>query len=113
MGILSRAKDRLIEQMGLAYLNGHLLAPYGRATTLRLDSTLKTISIDAELHGETAPVRIDLIDYEVTKKGESYFAEVKEIKTSREWLTKLAANELVPLKVKLPTALGRLLIHAL
>lgn len=113
MGILSRAKDRLIEQMGLAYLNGHLLVPYGRATRLRIDSHLNTISIDAQLNGETAPIRIDLIDYEVTKKGGNYFAEVREIQTSREWLSKLAAKELVPIKLKLPPALGRLLFHAL
>jgi len=112
MGIFSRAKDRLVEQMGLAYLNSRLLKPYGRATNLRIDSHLNKISIDAQLDGEATPVRLD-IDYEVTKKGDSYFAEVRQVQTSREWLTKLAANELVPVKLKLPPALGRLLYHAL
>ena len=113
MGIFSRAKDRLIEQMGLTYLNGRLLAPYGRATKLRIDSKLKTLSIDAQLNGEVAPIRIDLIDYEVTKKGGSYFAEVSQIQTSREWLSKLVTDKLIPIKLKLPPALGRLLFHAL
>jgi len=113
MGIFSRAKDRLIEQMALGYLNGHLLLPYGKATHLRIDSELKRISIDAQLKGEATPITIDLVDYEVSKKGDNYFAEVRKIETSREWLSTLAANELVPVKLKLPPAVGRLLFHAL
>lgn len=113
MGVFSNAKDRLVEQAALSYLNGTLLAPYGRATSLRLDSTAKTINIEVELKGETAPLQIEITDYEISKDGDRYFAIVKGIRTSREWLTALAKNQLYNDRFELPPKVGRLLMRAL
>ena len=113
MGILSTAKDRVLEQMALAYLNGNLLAPYGRATSLRIDSTAKTICMEAELKGETAPVKIEVTDYEIKQEGNRYVAKVKGIRTSREWLTTLAMKHLREVPFELPAQVGGLLARAL
>jgi len=113
MGILSKAKDRVIEQLALAYLNGTLLTPYGRATELQIDSEAKTIRITAELKGETTPVEIEITDYEIRQEGEDYFAKIKGIRTSREWLTALAVNHLRNVSVKLPAQVGGWLARAL
>jgi hypothetical protein len=113
MGILSNAKDRLIEQVALSYLNGKLLAPYGRATSLRIDSTAKSLSVEAELNGEKSPIRIDVAEYEIGTEGDRYFVKVRGIKTSREWLTTLARNELSNIRFEVPEQLGRLLLRAL
>ena len=113
MGFLSSAKDRVLEQVALAYLNGNLLAPYGRATSLRIDSTAKTICIEAELRGETSPVKIEASDYEIRQEGNRYFAKVKGIKTSREWLTTLAMKYLRDVPFELPAQVGGLLARAL
>ena len=113
MGILSSAKDRVLEQMALAYLNGNLLAPYGRATSLRIDSTAKTICIEAELKGEVSPVKIEITDYEIKQEGDRYFAKVRGIRTSREWLTTLAMKHLRNVRFELPAHVGGLLARAL
>ncbi|MGC3957417.1 MAG: hypothetical protein QM813_05480 [Verrucomicrobiota bacterium] len=113
MGILSNTKDRIIEQLALAYLNSTLLTPYGRATKVRIDSTAKTINIVAELHGETTPLEVEITSYEIRQEGEDFFAEIRGIRTSREWLTALAINHLQAVAFKLPTQIGRLLARAL
>jgi len=113
MGILSNAKDRLVEQMAMAYLNGSLLAPYGRATRLRIDSTAKKICIEAELKGESSPVRVEVTDYEIKQEGNRYFATVKGVGTSREWLTTLAMKHLRNVRFELPAQVGGLLAKAL
>ena len=113
MGILSSAKDRVLEQMALSYLNGNLLAPYGRATSLRIDSAAKTICIEAELKGELSPVRIEVTDYEIKQEGNQYIAKVKGVSTSREWLTTLAMKHLRNVPFELPAHVGGLLARAL
>ena len=113
MGILSSAKDRVVEQVALAYLNANLLAPYGRATSLRIDSTAKTIRIEAELNGEASPLKIEITDYEIKHEGGRYFARVKGIRASREWLTVLATKHLRNVPFELPARVGSLLLRAL
>jgi len=113
MGIFSKAKDRVVEQAALSYLNSQLLAPYGKATRLSLDSKAKTIHIEAELKGETGPIEIEVLDYQITRDGERYFVLVKEIRTSREWLTTLAANHFCNLRFELPGRIGQFLKLAL
>jgi hypothetical protein len=113
MGFLSNARDRVAERTALSYLNGTWLAPYGRATNLRLDSGTKTISIEVALKGEASPVQIEITDYEITKDGERYFAMVKGIRTSREWLTALAENHLLNRRFELPSQAGSVLMRTL
>jgi hypothetical protein len=113
MGILSQAKDRVVEQLALAYLNGTLLTPYGRATELQIDSKAKTLRITAELKGEATPVEIEITAYEIHRDGEDYVAKIKGIRTSREWLTALAVNHLRNVSLKLPAHVGSWLARAL
>jgi hypothetical protein len=113
MGLFSRAKDRALEKVALPFLNTKLLAPYGRATHLHLDSKAKSIRVEVELNGENSPVEIEILKYEIRKQGDRYFALVHEIRTSREWLTTLAATQLRDARFELPAQLGRLLQLAL
>ena len=113
MGIFSNAKDRVVERAALAYLNQSLLAPYGRATALRLDSAASTLHVEAELKGETQPVELDIMGYEITRDGERYYATIREIRTSREWLTTLAETQLRNRRFELPAEVGRKLMMAL
>src|SRR6185369_9942136 len=113
MGILSHAKDRLIEQAALAYLNGTFLETYGRATSLRINSKDKTILIEAELKGETTPLQIEVDGYKINHEGHKYFVTFKSLRTSREWLTALAENELQHRRFALPASTARLLMKVL
>jgi hypothetical protein len=113
MGILSQAKDRVVEQLAVAYLNETLLKPYGRVTQLRIDSTGKTIRLTGELKGESAPVEIEIFDYEIGRDEAGDFVIVKELRTSREWLTELARNHLCGVRFKLPAKISGVLRQAL
>ena len=113
MGIFASAKDRIVEQTALSYLNNSLLAPYGHATNLRVDSTAKTLSIEVELKGEVAPVRIEILDYDLAKQEDRYFISAAEIRTSREWLTRVAKDFLVKRRFELPSETGAMLMRAL
>ncbi len=113
MGLFSNTKDRIVEQVALAYLNNSLLQPYGRATALHLDSTAKTIRITAELRGETTPLEVEITDYEIQREGENFVARLKGIRTSRAWLTTLATQHLLNVPLKLPPHVGGLIAQAL
>jgi hypothetical protein len=113
MGLLSNAKDRLVERAALAYLNAKWLAPYGRATSLRIDSTAKSIRVEAELNGEKSPLKIEATEYAIARIGDRFHVTVKRIRTSREWLTALAQNHLCNVPFELPAELGGLLSRAL
>ena len=113
MGIISNVKDRAVEQMALTYLNSTVLLPYGQATSMRIDSTAKRIQITLDLKGETVPLNVKIIDYEISKNGQRYIATIKKIQTSREWLTALAEAYLQNVPLKLPPKVGRLLARTL
>jgi hypothetical protein len=113
MGVFSSAKDRLIEPVVLSYLNSTLLPRYGKATSLTIDSALHSVQVEVELKGETSPVKIEVTAYEFFKEEESYFVVVKEIGTSREWLTALAQDHLRGRRFELGSQIGRLLIRLL
>jgi hypothetical protein len=113
MGLLSEMKDRLVEQAALSYLNNKLLAPYGHATGLRIESAAKKLQLEVELKGESAPIHIEIADYEISNEDGNYFVVIKEIQTSREWLTSLARDQLVDKRWQLPAQMGQLLMRAL
>lgn len=104
MSIFANAKDRLMEQAALSFLNRKILLPFGRATNLQIDSKAKQLSIELELNGESAPVRVDLADYEIQQEDDRYFIIVRKVTTSREWLTALATNQFCGRRIELPAA---------
>ena len=113
MSIFANAKDRLMEQAALSYLNSKILAPFGRATSLRIDSKAKTLNIELELKGESTPVNIELMDYEILNEAGSYAILVRQVRTSREWLTALATARFCDRKLPVPEQAGAWLARML
>jgi len=62
-------KDRLFEKVAVPILNRTVLAPYGEARELRLNSSDKSAEIVVALKGEEVPVRITVGRYEVSEVG--------------------------------------------
>ncbi|HHY84222.1 MAG TPA: hypothetical protein GYA07_01615 [Verrucomicrobia bacterium] len=106
-------KDRMTEQVALAYLNGNLLAPYGRATRLEIHSADRRLRIEVELRGETAPLEVEIGGYDISCEGERYFIGVKEVRTSREWLTAMARDQFGKGPLEVPASAGRWLMKLL
>jgi len=110
MGFLSDSKDRLLEKTLLPILNSSVLKPYGSATKLAINSTAKTIELELNLNGETEPVGIHITDYEVIKGETDSYAVIKNLQTSRAWLTTLAEQHLLNKRVKLPPQAAGLIL---
>ena len=113
MGFLSDSKDLLIEKMLLPILNRSVLQPYGSATKLAINSTAKTIELELKLNDELEPVKIRINNYQLIKEGVSSYAIIRQMETSRAWLTTLAEQHLLNKRLKLPPKAARLLLRLL
>ena len=103
------AKDWLIEKAGMALLNQAVLKPYGTLTRLKLDTAARTIEADLELNGETQPVNVQVREYELREKDGGATVVIKDIHTSREWLTTLMKNFVVDREFTLPDSVKKFL----
>ena len=102
MGFFSDAKDRLVESAALPVLNNAWLKPFGRATSLKIDSTNKTAEICMELNGEQTPITINIQDYELLRESNGTFIVIKALTASREWMTAMAREFLVGRRLAVP-----------
>jgi hypothetical protein len=103
------AKDWLIEKAGMAMLNQAVLKPYGAMTTLKLDTTARTIEAELELKGETQTVRLHVREYELREEGGRMVIVFKDVHTSREWLTTLARDFVMNKPFKVPESVAKFL----
>ena len=113
MGFFQKARDRLIETTAPAVLNETLFRDYGEITCLEIDSQDKTIHFEALLHGEKEPIRVEILKYEVMQRDGRAFFVPRKIQTSRQWITKLAEQELVDKPIALPENFSGLLMRLL
>jgi hypothetical protein len=67
-------------------------------TNIQIDSTAKSIHVELELKGEPAPLKIDVLSYQLSPESGDSFIELGEIKTSREWINHLVNDYLPPEK---------------
>ena len=58
-----------MEKAGMAVLNQAVLKPYGVMTSLKLDTTARTIEAKLELKGETERLRLHIQEYELRQEG--------------------------------------------
>lgn len=113
MSLVSDCKDRVLEKMALPVLNNSILAPYGKAIKLRINSGAKTVALELELKGEPELVQIQINSYEVIKAEDCSYAIIKAIQTSKQWLTTLAELHLLNRRLKLPPQAATLLLRLL
>lgn len=103
MGFFSDAKDRLVESAALPVLNNAWLKPFGRATSLKIDSSSKTAELCLELNGEQTPITIKVQDYELLQEPNGTFIVLKSVTASREWMTAMAREYLVGRRLAVPS----------
>jgi hypothetical protein len=94
---LSPAKDYTSEVLAKQYINSKYQR-YGQMTNIQIDSTAKTIHVELELKGEPAPLKIDVLSYQLRPEYGQSFIELGEINTSREWINHLISDYLPPEK---------------
>ena len=104
-------KDRLLEALALPLLNRTLLAPYGTARELHLDTNHRRAEIVLDLNGENEPLRILVGRYELLRRNGGTFVALHDIVTSREWLTALAQHSIAGVAVEVPPELAGVLVR--
>lgn len=98
MGLLNDFKDKTTSFGLKKYLNSNY-GQYGEVRDISIDTSLKTIFLDALLNGEKETFTLKLINYNITERaGESYI-RFKDVETSREWIN-LVIRNLVPQSIK-------------
>lgn len=108
MGLLSNAKDRLIQSAALSQINSRI-APYGQLTCLNIDSAAKLIDLELELKGEASPIHVTVSGYTVVEENGRFFVSANSVSTSRAWLTVLAQERVCQSRIEVPPAAGNLL----
>ena len=106
MGFFRRAKDHFIERTAPSVLNATLMADYGTITEIELDSDERKLHLEALLRGERDPIRVEIGSYEIARRDGVAFFTIKQIATSREWITTLARQQLVGRPIPLPKEFG-------
>lgn len=113
MGFLSDAKDRLVENVAPAILNGSALKPYGRIVQLKLNSREKRMEASLELKGEAEPVRVQVDHYELIWEEGRLLLSIQAISTNKEWLTNLALHFLKEKRILVPPDVAKVLSRLL
>lgn len=103
------AKDWLVEKAALVMINQALLKPYGTMTSLKLDTTARSISAEVQLNGELEPWVVQIPEYELIEEEGRAFVVIKSISTSRDWLTRLARDFGVGRRLELPESVRKFL----
>lgn len=98
---LTPAKDHAIAMAVRLWFN-QTHKRYGNMTSIQIDSTAKSIHVELDLKGETAPLAIDVKSYELLTESGETLIEIGDIVTSREWLNILIADFLKPENRRFP-----------
>lgn len=85
-------KDFLLSPLLKVILN-HKLKKFGHMTTFHIDTTAKSLSLTADLAGESAPIEATM-NYSIEEREGRLFLIPKNIQCSREWLSLLAGEML-------------------
>ena len=102
--VLRKTKDSLVA-VGAKDRFNQLIRPYGKVLDFQLNTQERTIFASFRLKGEVDALQFWVHEYRLVenKKGETLIViDGKDIETSREWLTKLIADQLGRQKVLIP-----------
>jgi hypothetical protein len=100
--MFSQIKDRVARPFAGLFLNA-LIKEYGTLTNLQIDSKNKTITCELDLKGESAPLKINCLNYQLVEEGGEKFFEIIRMDTSREWINVLCDEHLKHRRFKLPS----------
>jgi len=88
MSILTKAKDWMLQEAAKIWINNEYRR-FGTMTKLEIDSQKRTIHVELDLKGETAPIKVDVGRYTLVEENGKTYLEMAEVSTSREWINLL------------------------
>ena len=110
--MFNNTKDWTISKTAPTILNKLISAndwnDVGKIAKLSIDSSVKTISLDIMLLGESEPIHLEITKYSFTKIDDVYWLECESISVSRQWM-QAVADKLMPDRIELPSTVGKVL----
>lgn len=105
--MLRAIKDRITSQAAKIWLESRI-GKYAAIPEFQIDSGAGRVRMVVLPKGETTPIEITILRYEiVADHGHKCFV-VREIQCTREWIALAAADHLVGRKIPLPMGVGEL-----
>lgn len=100
--MFSAAKDAMASRAAQAYVNNRI-ARYGQLQELRIDSRARTMEGTCLLHGETAPITVQVERYEITEDDGAKFLTIRRCRCARPWLQNLLNDFIEGRRIELPS----------
>lgn len=102
MGFFTKSIKGPIVSKVLKVLLEKLISGFGTVSDFSVDSTTKQIVAVLQLRGESLPLTIDILKYEVESvNGESHLI-IRELKSSKEWLDIALNKYIASLQIAIP-----------
>jgi hypothetical protein len=99
--MLTKIKDKGVSAVIKKILN-EKLKEFGTITELSLNKKEKEILLSLSLDGEAEELKVRINNYKLYEENDSGYICIKEIKTSREWLTKVLEKFIVNKEQSIP-----------
>lgn len=94
-------KDTLVSK-GAEKVVNTLLEDMGRVSGLSIDSKNKAIKLVVDLKGESQPVNINIMEYEIHEERSRNYITIHKLHASREWMNIAFDKYLKGKKIEIP-----------
>lgn len=85
-GLLNKGKN-LALSVAVKQVVNIKIAKFGEVSHLEFDTHAKTIDIEVQLKGEAELLKVFVDQYDVTEENAQHYLVVKQIRSSKEWLS--------------------------
>ncbi|HSW13845.1 MAG TPA: hypothetical protein VLI06_13460 [Solimonas sp.] len=106
--MFGRMKDAALGMALRAFINERL-SDYGEIQDLKVDTGASRLKMHALLRGEQHPVSVTVERYELEREGDEVYVVLRQLSSSREWLTLLLRKLFTGKRYKIPAAAAALL----
>jgi hypothetical protein len=105
---LTALKERALEATIKRLVNAKL-ETFGSVSSLRIDSTQRTISAQLSLKGETELIEVKIGSYEVIQENGATYISFQNLQASKEWIGSALNEYVAGRRFKVPAAGGLVL----
>lgn len=96
-------KERSLEAAARTFINRQI-EKFGVLTRLSIDSKCRAIRAELDLRGEPSPIVINVGAYDLSESDGASYIAVRDVSTSKEWITALVNRYVVGQRLRIPQA---------
>jgi len=106
--MLNTMKDKALSKGAKIALNKYV-SPYGNISNLSLNTKFKTMQLEILLDGDAKPIDVHIENYELIGNGSKHYLKISGIKTSKQWIDRLAHEYLESKEFHIPSEYATML----